>query len=106
MQQDFACPTDAKIAADKLRQKSLKILCLLLKEIKETTGNQIWTIQRCNQDQQVSSTLKRLIGRVRQRIEGVFHEIQQLDWVCWGNPSTPLVQNTGRNIVFRDFPNT
>ena len=50
-------------------------------EIKETTGNQIWTIQRCNQDQQASLTLKRLIGRVRQRIEGVFHEIQ----------------NTGRN---------
>ena len=51
------------------------------KEIKETTGNHVWTIQRCNQDQQASSTLKRLIGRVRQRIEGVFHEIQ----------------NTGRN---------
>ena len=50
-------------------------------EIHESTGNQIWTIQRCNQDQQHSSTLKRLIGRVRQRIEGVFHEIQ----------------NTGRN---------
>lgn len=50
-------------------------------EINETTGNHIWTIQRCNQDQQASSTLKRLISRVRQRIEGVFHEIQ----------------NTGRN---------
>jgi hypothetical protein len=44
-------------------------------------GNRIWTIQRSNQHQQVSSDFKRLIGRVRQRIEGVFHEIQ----------------NTGRN---------
>ena len=50
-------------------------------EITQLTGNKIWTIHRCNQDQQHSSTLKRLIGRVRQRIEGVFHEIQ----------------NTGRN---------
>jgi hypothetical protein len=46
-----------------------------------STGNRIWTIQRENQHQQVSSDLKRLISRVRQRIEGVFHEIQ----------------NTGRN---------
>ncbi len=50
-------------------------------EITQLTGNKIWTIHRYNQDQQHSSTLKRLIGRVRQRIEGVFHEIQ----------------NTGRN---------
>lgn len=49
--------------------------------ITDSTGNRIWTIQRCNQHQQNSSALKRLIGRVRQRIEGVFHEIQ----------------NTGRN---------
>ncbi len=45
--------------------------------ITESTGNHIWTIQRCNQ----SHTLKDLSSRVRQRIEGVFHEIQ----------------NTGRN---------
>lgn len=51
------------------------------KEITDSTGNRIWTIQRDNQHHQVSSTFKRLIGRVRQRIEGVFHEIQ----------------NTGRN---------
>jgi hypothetical protein len=49
--------------------------------ILNSTGNRIWTIQRCNQHQQASSTLKRLISQVRQRIEGVFHEIQ----------------NTGRN---------
>ncbi len=46
-----------------------------------STGNYIWTIQRDNQHHQSSDLLKRLIGRVRQRIEGVFHEIQ----------------NTGRN---------
>lgn len=50
-------------------------------EIISSTGNRILTIQRCNQLRQNSSTLKRLISRVRQRIEGVFHEIQ----------------NTGRN---------
>ncbi|MGK7897695.1 MAG: IS982 family transposase [Xenococcus sp. (in: cyanobacteria)] len=50
-------------------------------QITDSTGNHIWTIQRSNQEQQVSSSFKRLIGRVRQRIEGVFHEIQ----------------NTGRN---------
>jgi hypothetical protein len=47
----------------------------------DSTGNRIWTIQRENQHPQVSSHLKRLISRVRQRIEGVFNEIQ----------------NTGRN---------
>ena len=30
-------------------------------------------------------------------IEGVFHEIQQLDWSWRGNPADPLIQNTGRN---------
>jgi hypothetical protein len=50
-------------------------------EVTGSTGNRIWTIQRENQHHQHSSDLKRLISRVRQRIEGVFHEIQ----------------NTGRN---------
>ena len=50
-------------------------------DINNSTGNQIWTIHRENQKHQHSSSLKRLIGRIRQRIEGVFHEIQ----------------NTGRN---------
>ena len=50
-------------------------------EVTHSTGNRIWTIQRENQHSQVSSNLKRLISRVRQRIEGVFNEIQ----------------NTGRN---------
>ena len=50
-------------------------------EIANSTGNCIWTIHRSNQHQQPSADFKRLISRVRQRIEGVFHEIQ----------------NTGRN---------
>ncbi len=50
-------------------------------DIKNSTGNQIWTIHREDQKDQHSSSLQRLIGRIRQRIEGVFHEIQ----------------NTGRN---------
>lgn len=49
--------------------------------VQDSTGNRIWTVSRANQIQQPSPTLKRLIGRVRQRVEGVFHEIQ----------------NTGRN---------
>ena len=50
-------------------------------QINSSTGNKIWTIHRDNQHHQPSTSLKRLIAKVRQRIEGVFHEIQ----------------NTGRN---------
>ena len=50
-------------------------------QITELTDNRIWTISRSNQRRSVSSSLKRLISCIRQRIEGVFHEIQ----------------NTGRN---------
>ena len=46
-----------------------------------SSRNKIWTIHRDNQHHQLSASLKRLIAKVRQRIEGVFHEIQ----------------NTGRN---------
>jgi len=49
--------------------------------IARRTGNRIWTLKRDNQHLQHSPTLKRFISRVRQRVEGVFHEIQ----------------NTGRN---------
>ena len=45
-------------------------------KIARLTGNKIWTIHRDNQKHQHSSSLKRLIAKVRQRIEGVFHEIQ------------------------------
>lgn len=49
--------------------------------IARRTGNCIWTLTRDNQHLQHSHALKRFISRVRQRVEGVFHEIQ----------------NTGRN---------
>ncbi len=45
-------------------------------EITSSTGNRIWTIHRDNQHHQNSSCLRRLISRVRQRIEGVFPEIR------------------------------
>lgn len=51
------------------------------RQVQQRTGNQIWTVLRKNQKQQHSPSLNRFISRVRQRIEGVFHEIQ----------------NTGRN---------
>lgn len=50
-------------------------------QIASSTANRIWTIHRQNQHHQNSSSFKRLISQVRQRIEGVFQEIQ----------------NTGRN---------
>ncbi len=49
--------------------------------IARRTGNRIWTRMRDNQHLQHSHALNRFISRVRQRVEGVFHEIQ----------------NTGRN---------
>lgn len=49
--------------------------------ITHRTGNRVWTLKRENQHLQHSDDLKRFISRVRQRVEGVFHEIQ----------------NTGRN---------
>jgi hypothetical protein len=50
-------------------------------QLTQRTGNRLWTCHRENQKQQHPKALKRFISRVRQRIEGVFHEIQ----------------NTGRN---------
>ena len=44
-------------------------------QITSSTGNKIWTIHRDNQYYQPSASLKRLIAKVGQRIEGVFHEI-------------------------------
>ena len=50
-------------------------------QMTRSTGNKIWTIHRDNQHHQPSARVKPLIAKVRPRIEGVFHEIQ----------------NTGRN---------
>jgi hypothetical protein len=51
-------------------------------EISLSTGNRIWTTKRINQNQQNSSMFDHLVKKFRQRIEGVFNE----------------VQNTGRNL--------
>lgn len=48
----------------------------------DQTNNLIWTPKRTNQHVQNTSNLNRWLSRTRERIEGVFHEIQ----------------NTGRNI--------
>ena len=41
----------------------------------ERTGNRIWTPKRRNQHQQNRVEFDRCLIRVRQRIEGVFHEL-------------------------------
>jgi hypothetical protein len=51
-------------------------------QIFEQTWNLVWTPKRSNQYQQNSKQLDRWINSVRERIEGLFHELQ----------------NTGRNI--------
>jgi len=51
-------------------------------QIFDQTWNLIWTPKRSNQYQQNSKHLDRWLSRVRERIEGLFHELQ----------------NTGRNI--------
>lgn len=51
-------------------------------EVFDQTNNLIWTPRRSNQEYQNTKQLDRWLSRVRERIEGVFHE----------------VQNTGRNI--------
>lgn len=51
-------------------------------EILDQTNNLIWTPHRSNQRYQNTQSLDRWLNRIRERIEGVFHEIQ----------------NTGRNL--------
>ena len=51
-------------------------------KIFDQTGNLIWTPMRSNQDTQNTRGLDRWLSSVRERIEGVFHELQ----------------NTGRNM--------
>ena len=51
-------------------------------DIFKTTGNQIFTPKRANQLQQQPKAFEGLLNSLRERIEGVFHE----------------VQNTGRNL--------
>jgi hypothetical protein len=51
-------------------------------QIYEQTGNRVWTVKRVNQQQQNPTVFDRWLNSIRERIEGVFNEIQ----------------NTGRNI--------
>ena len=51
-------------------------------KVKEHTGNRVWTAKRVNQKQQNPIWFDRLLGSVRERIEGSFNELQ----------------NTGRNL--------
>ncbi len=47
-------------------------------EIFDQTGNLIWTPRRSNQKLQNTRTLDRFLSSTRERIEGVFHEIQDV----------------------------
>jgi hypothetical protein len=51
-------------------------------EVKEQSGNRVWTQKRVNQKEQNPHWFDRLLSRVRERIEGSFNELQ----------------NTGRNL--------
>ncbi len=51
-------------------------------DIRQQTGNRVWTMKRANQALQNPPEFDRLLGSVREHIEGTFHAIQ----------------NTGRNI--------
>jgi hypothetical protein len=51
-------------------------------DVKEQTGNQVWTAKRVNQREQNPVWFDRLLSSVRERIEGSFNELQ----------------NTGRNL--------
>jgi hypothetical protein len=44
-------------------------------EMRAWTGNQIWTTKRKNQFQPNQAALGRWLASVRERIEGVFHEL-------------------------------
>jgi Transposase DDE domain len=51
-------------------------------EVKEQTGNRVWTVKRVNQEAQNPKSFDRWLNSVRERIEGAFNELQ----------------NTGRNL--------
>lgn len=51
-------------------------------EVKEQTGNRVWTVKRKNQREQNPKSFDRWLNSVRERIEGSFNELQ----------------NTGRNL--------
>ena len=56
-------------------------------------GNRIWTLTRDNQHLQHSHGLMRFISRVPQRVEGVFHEIQNFSDVIDSSHLSQLLRN-------------
>jgi hypothetical protein len=45
-------------------------------QVYEQTGNRVWTVKRANQHEQNPSLFDQTLNRIRERIEGAFHEIQ------------------------------
>ena len=45
-------------------------------QVYEQTGNRVWTVKRTNQHDQNPPLFDQTLNRIRERIEGVFHEIQ------------------------------
>jgi hypothetical protein len=45
-------------------------------QVFEQTGNRIWTVKRTNQHDQNPTIFDQTLNRIRERIEGTFHEIQ------------------------------
>jgi len=83
--------TDERVAAETVLSRVRGVQVLADKgfigdawqaEMRSQTGNHIWTQKRVNQKQQNPPEFDRLLNAVRERIEGVFHSLQ----------------NTGRNL--------
>jgi hypothetical protein len=45
-------------------------------QVYEQTGNRVWMVKRINQHDQNPSIFDQTLSRIRERIEGTFHEIQ------------------------------
>lgn len=65
-------------------------------QIFEGTSNLIWTPRRFNQRLQNSRALDRFLSSIRERIEGVFHEIQDV-----GRNIEHLLSNTILSLMTR-----
>ena len=80
----------------------------------DQTNNLIWTPKRCNQHLQNSKNFDRWLSKIRERIEGVFHEIQNtgrnlerlLAKTVWGLRTRVVAKMTShllRRILFTEF---
>ena len=60
-------------------------------EVKEHTGNRVWTIKRVNQKERNRLWFDRLLSSVRERLEGSFNELPNrgASWnACWRKRSS------------------